>query len=489
MANLATEIGHLHISTDYAQKSLTLYAETGDLLGQFRAQLRMARNFIQQGHYGEAQSRLRLARDYFYIGTLGIATEIQLLNAEIHLRWYQGKINDALQPAQLYLKLADRAQLRNARLYARILLGNLYRDRGDFQLAAQWYDETQSVINEYNHRPYQPWLDAQRAWLLILQGEIDQALSHITSALATTDHGQKMSFQVSRAVLYLLQREPEQAELLLQESLHFYEQSGDPMAACAIRIYLANAAWQRGNTAVLVRQLQTIFQWLEQHNIDALPYWWHPQIVTDVCVQALIANIAPCIVDQMIVRRLKHQSIHALARYLDADDLDIRQRVNQLLTKVTGENEMLLAHLEESPAKQVLQELLESGKLQAEHYLRLEVELMTAKQRRRPNPTLVAVFALHIHGIKRRTIAERLECSTENVRNYITAIYQHFDLPAKAFHNRAARRQQLAKLARENGLSNWSNHARRRMVTIETSLRRRAIVQFAQWPFGAIRLH
>lgn len=453
-AHLATDIGQLNRSIEHAQQALMLYAECNELLGQFRAQLRVARNMIQLGAYQEADSRLKLTREYFHIGKLGAQSEALLLNAEIHLRWYQWHYIDALRLGQLYLKLADHAQLRNARIYARILLGNLYRDMAEYRPAAYWYDETEKLLTEYDHQLYQPWLAAQRAWLFLLQDEIALAKEYCAASLQTTDRGQLMSFNVEQAALFLLDGKADAAESILLDSLDFYEQSTDPLACSAIRMYLAYAAMQKEEPSDTLRHLEAAFSWLATHDINVLPYWWHPRIVAEVCSQALVIDLYPEVASSILVQRLAHHSTGALQKLLHADDLDARRRAQQHLSLITGQTMTILAHLADSPAKRVLQELLDEGHLRADNYPILEAELMTAKQRRQPNPTIVAVFALHALDEKRQHIAERLECSVQNVRNYITEIYQHFDLSAEEFTRRVARRKRLAKIARERGFMN-----------------------------------
>ncbi len=451
MAHLATDIGHLNFSTGYAQQALSLYVEVADLEGQFASQLRIARNFMQCGKYRQADAHMQLVRQYFHIGKLGTSLEIQLLNAEIHLRWYQSQFDDAIHLTQLYLKIADHEQLRNARLYARILMANLYRDSHDYRRATKWYGETQQLITDFGHTLYQPWLDAQQAWLYLIQDELDQAHLYVSRSLQTADAGQRMSFQVQQAILNVLQGRFTTAEKLLQESLTFYTHSGDPLAICAIRIYLAYIALKQEDSGTLLVHLIQIFTCFEQLEIDSLPYWWHPQIVTEICCQAILADISPTVVKKIITQRLGQQSALALTKLLRIDDLDVRQQAQHLIGAITGQNMTVLAHLTDGPAKQILQNQIESGQLRVDGYLQLESALVTAKQRRHPNATLIAVFALHVVGIRRGVIAERLECSVENVRNYITKIYQHFALPASAFHSREERRQRLVKIARERG--------------------------------------
>ncbi|MCB0064151.1 MAG: hypothetical protein KDE19_18640, partial [Caldilineaceae bacterium] len=404
MAHLATDIGQLKISQDYAERALQVYAAEGDLYGQFRSQLRIGRNFIQAGRYAEAQNHLQLARQYFHIGQFGIAAEALLLNAEIHLRWYQWRLDDAIYLANLYLKIADHERLHNPRVYARILLGNLYRDKGEFARAHQWYDQTQQLVVEYAYDLYQPWLDAQRAWLFLLDGHYIAAREFSQRSLKTTDWGQKMSFQVQEAVLHLVNDKPAAAVPLLQESLNYYTTSGDPLACCTIQMYLAYAAMRTEKPGDLLTYLDGAFSWLDERNLDIVPHWWHPEIVAEVCSQAIVIDLHPEIVRQIVVNRVGDHAVPPLTKLLRADDLDVRRRAHHLLNVVTGQSITVLSHLPDSRAKEVLQDLLDQGHLLADGYPRLEYTLMTAKQRRHPNSTIIAVFALHILGYKRDVI-------------------------------------------------------------------------------------
>jgi DNA-binding NarL/FixJ family response regulator len=106
-----------------------------------------------------------------------------------------------------------------------------------------------------------------------------------------------------------------------------------------------------------------------------------------------------------------------------------------------------VAHLPDERAKRVLLTLLESEQLRPAAYPRLEQELMTAAHHRKPNPTLLAVFGLYVNGVEREEIAEQLSCSLPTVRNYITAIYEHFGLKANDFATRRARWKALVALA------------------------------------------
>jgi len=77
--------------------------------------------------------------------------------------------------------------------------------------------------------------------------------------------------------------------------------------------------------------------------------------------------------------------------------------------------------------------------------------LTTAERRNRPNPTLIAVFGLHIHGASRKQIADQLGISEAAVRNYITLIYKIFGLTYDPKY-RGARLKMLRELARQAGL-------------------------------------
>jgi len=84
----------------------------------------------------------------------------------------------------------------------------------------------------------------------------------------------------------------------------------------------------------------------------------------------------------------------------------------------------------------------------------LQQTLTTATQRKKPNPALIATFGLYIQRYDRVEIAEALDLSQSTVRNYITTLYEIFDLAQQAYIGQRARFRHLVAIAEERGFIN-----------------------------------
>ncbi len=451
MANIVFDMGQFSSGMSYARQALALYSVLRNPHGQFHARLCVAAIAVQMGTYAEAQHNLQLARHYFASNNLGPIAEMRLLNIEVHLAWYQRELLDALQTAQIYTALADNAIAGHDRVYARLLLGNLYRDLGQFRTAHSWYMETAKVSKQIGYQSYLPQLQAQLAWLYLLEGHLSNTRALIETNIGNAAPAQAMRFQTSLAVLHMLDGEWSKADKLLHESLVFYKQAGDPLACCALHLYLTYNALHRYAPTEILLHLNQGFGWLADHQIATYPHWWHPKIVAEICAHALISNLYPELAERILVQHLGKTSLPVLKLLETTDDIDLRRKAYRLRQSIAGPEANYLAHLPDTASKQILQELLARGELRPHGYSTLESELTTATHRHSPNPTIIAVFGLYIMGVSRSNIAKQLGCSVENVRNYITVIYQYYDLPAHQYKGREVRRQQLIQVARARG--------------------------------------
>lgn len=191
--------------------------------------------------------------------------------------------------------------------------------------------------------------------------------------------------------------------------------------------------------------------WLAQRHTDYAPFWWHPALLSELCAQALALDLYPEVVERIFLNHLRAAGKDALRTLLYTTTPAIAQRAYRLLHALGDAVTDLVAHLPAGTAKTMLAALLQSGKLIPATYPRLEQELMTAAHRPKPNPTLMAVFGLYVNGASRGEIAEQLECSLPNVRNYITAIYDHFGIKTTGFATQRARWKALVAMAKEQG--------------------------------------
>ncbi len=451
MAEITPDIGKLQESLRYAQEALALYQAANDIPGQFYALVRLASASAHVGDYEQAASYLEMAKTYHTLGNLGQLEQARLLNLVIHLRWYVGNLETALQQAHQYCALVDGEEYSNFRVYARMLLGNLQRGLGEFAAAESWYGEARRLASQLNYERYLPWIDVQTAWLRILQNRLDEARALVYTSLKTSDLGQAMSFQLFLAVVELLEHQYHAAERLLRESFAFYEKSGDALTLCAIRFHLAYAALQEDHLAQAQPILAAALTWLAQRRLDYFPHWWHPTILSTVCAYALAQDLYPEIVERIFIYHLKQAGVPALRALLHAQHLETHTRAYHLLRLLDGEVFDELAHFPAGKGKQILTELLQQGLLRREGFARLQAELITADHRKTPNPTLLAVFGLYVNGYSRDVIAEKLECSVPNIRNYITLLYQQFGLDPEGFTTRRSRQQRLVEMARARG--------------------------------------
>lgn len=452
MAEITPDIGQFGDTAEYARKALALYQKYSHLSGQYFTLVRLASALIHQGDTGEAAHTITMAKECLAAGAFGPLAHARVLNLECHYHWHRGDLVTALPLAQQYLVLVDQEPTSNFRAYARMLLANLQRDCGQWGDAQQWYAATRQVVTELAYELYQPWIDAQEAWLYLVQGQHNQARLHIHASLQTADLGQSMSFQVTLAVLHLLDNEYTVAARLLTESLTFYKESGDELAACNLYLYLALAAKRQDQQTAVSAHLIQALGWLARHHLDYVPYWWHPTLLSEACAMALAENLYLDLVERIFLNHLREAGKAVLLELWQGADINAAQRAYRLLQSMGDPIAELVAHLHNGPAKTVVINLLRSGQLTVAAFPRLEQELTTAMRRPKPNPTLIAVFSLYVTGMSREEIAKQLECSLPGVRNYITVIYEHFGVTADEFKTRRARWQRLVAEVKARGL-------------------------------------
>lgn len=451
LAEISPDVGKLAASIDYCQRAYIAYQTIQDISGQCRALTRMAGLLVHLGDYVEAEAKLDVAKACFRVGNLGALAWLRILNAELHLYWYQNRLPEAMQLAREYLAHADQLEHTNFRVYARLLLGNLARAAGDFAAAERWYASTRTVVDEIGYQRHAPWIDVQMAWLRILQEQLNDARLLLHVALRHADLGEAMSFQVGLAVVNLIEGQPKVAERLLRDSLGFYVGSGDELSASAIRFYLTMTLIQQERSDEALSVLTEALGWMAQRHIDTFPHWWHPHLISRVCIHALSADLYTDLVERMFVHHLGAAGVRVLQRHTPYEDAAARTHAQRILRLIAGHHLPELAHLPDSPSKRALTTLLQNGQLRRERFNELEARFTTAQRRRKPNPTALAVFGLYIHGYSREEIAVQLNCSVANVRNYITLTYHHFGLPNDSAASREARRQHLVQLARARG--------------------------------------
>lgn len=450
IASLCGDTGRVAEGLVYAQRAAHLYHQQRKPVREYRALLTVCSFAQQLGHYPVALDALQQARTCYERNHLESNAFEALLNAETHLAWYRGYLEQALTIAQTWVRFSQGSGFQRQRLYAHWMMGNILRALERFVSAAEYYTQARRIARE--HTPnFIRWIDAQEAWLTLLQGDYVTAETLIQQALAVADEGQRMSFQVNLAVTELLTGREEAAEARLHESLAFYTRSQDRQATCAITIHLAYLRIEQGARPVtVIKLLRPELRWLESGDNAYFPLWWHPLIVGRVAV--LLLNIP---------------EFHALGRrffregYLGAVGDKLLQQVylrapaarraelGELLSARGAAIPILTAGSPE--AEQIIAAAIEQGQIVAAQVAPLLQRLRTAQQRQRDNAIIVAVCLLHLQGLATGDIALRLNISRSTTSHLLQIIYETFNI-SRATGNRLAQRTALHQAMRSQGL-------------------------------------
>jgi tetratricopeptide (TPR) repeat protein len=449
---LCADTGRTAEGWSYAQRSAHQYRALRKHASEFRAWLAVCSFSRQVGDYQVALNAVEQARACYEEGQLESAAYEALLNAETHLAWYRGHLMEALAIAQMWVRFSRGGGFHRRRLYAHWMMGNVLRALERYEQALHYYEQARRIAAE--HTPnFIRWIDAQESWLALLQGDYATAEALIQRALAAADHGLTMSFQVNLAVVELFTGRWRQAEEHLRESLAFYQQSQDRQATCAISFYLAYLHIERrARPGVALKILRPELRWLERCDNAYFPLWWHPEIVSRVAVFLLDAP-----------------EFHALARrffrqpYLgDPGTRALRAMYPHARKAQHAEiAELLAARGELAPidistcdqieTNHVIAAAIERGLIAPAMLPLLFQRLRGVRQRDHENPTLVAIFLLHIQGVSSGDIAQRLHRSRSLISHSLQAIYETLGV-SRAQGTRIDQRTALMQAARAEGL-------------------------------------
>ena len=78
-------------------------------------------------------------------------------------------------------------------------------------------------------------------------------------------------------------------------------------------------------------------------------------------------------------------------------------------------------------------------------------QFRTAQERQRDNPTVVAIFLLHVQGVPSQEIGAALNCSRSTVSHSLQSIYEALDVD-RTTGTRAEQRAALRRAAQARGL-------------------------------------
>lgn len=455
IARLAPDIGRMEYSAPHAEKALHLYESVGEVPSQLEAILLLAGAANQTGYTQKALSLLRIAKARRTVleNSDDLYWELAMDNQEVHCLWYLGKLQLAAQVAEKAIALADTLPQTKQRIYLRLLLGNIYRGQRRYHEAHICYDEAESLLEPLYYTLYRVWIQAHRAWLHALEGEVATARQEFYYILANCDHGQAMSFNVFLAAIYTLDQKWDAAEQLLCHSMNFYKTSGDFLSICAIHCHLAYIAIQQQQITKAKDYTTTALTWMAEHNLSYFPHWWHDQIMLGVTMFALAHSICPATAEQILHGPL-YQAVNSLIDL--RADASIATKLPVLGNQRSPIPPIDLTFADNLHAREVLEKLLNSGWLRAERFEALKTLLVTGK-RSRPNATFLAAFGLYLQGQSRHSIATRLAIAEATVRTYVTLTYEIFDVPSDIqMRNRERFTVLLQKVRQDGYISNES---------------------------------
>ncbi len=454
LAELCPDLGRLHEAIGFALRALAGFRRSEEPYNQFKTHILLSILHRQLGDYHAAESQLEMGRRLQQASRLGEEAYSRVLNSAAHLAWHRGDIRDALQQAERLAVYTHNAGVRKFQIYSALLLGNLYRAQGAFATSHRWYSEARTLVEQTDLRLFLPWVDVHEGWLHVLTGDYTAARKLIHKALTTPDRGQMMSFNVHLALLNLLEAHFLPAENLLRSAQPFYQASGDELSTAVINLYLAYTLYMTNRAAEASAHLQAGFDWLAERHIWSFPYWWHPQLVARICALALRAGIHVTLVEHMVAHHIGSAARPILSPLVEDADPAVAHRARTVLALLSEHEDDWLhwvAQIADEPVRQVLEELLGHAYLRKEKLPELKRILTTAQQRDKPNPVLIAVFGLYLQGANLKTIAAQLQRAPKSIRNYISTLYQIFDLPPENYTSFHARRQHLHSLAQQHG--------------------------------------
>ncbi|HRW06878.1 MAG TPA: hypothetical protein P5121_17370 [Caldilineaceae bacterium] len=464
LAELCPDIGRLRDGLSYAQQALDHFRFSEQILEHFQALRFLSLIERQLGEYAMAEAHLAMARQLTYTGAIGMGAQTTLLNAAAHLAWYRGNLTEAQTIVTAYEQLVQQQELGKQEIYAVTLRGNLQRAQQEYTKALQTYQAAHDLVHRYQYTRYLPWLTVQESWCYLLMGDLREARARLQQALDHADYGQMMSFNIPLAIYHLLSEQYFVAHDLLAASLEYYERSGDTLTIRILHWYLAFIAMQSDKPDVAQTLLQPVFKWMTEQGVTYFPLWWHPTLAAEICTWALQNGINPVMVNRILTQQIGKAALAAVpsprAASITGESTELRQdpmireRMASLFPPLPVDCTIDLGYIRDDQVKRTIEELLQGNQLLRTGFAQLQKTLTTANHQQRPNPVLIAVFGLYLHDYPTAAIADKLGRSQPSVRNYITTIYQIFDLPRQQFSSPLLRKRQLAAMARRHGFIN-----------------------------------
>ena len=186
--------------------------------------------------------------------TGNLSLQANLLNNLGVLRQFQGEYEKAALAFEEGLVCAQRSGYTRMEALIAIGLGDLSTELGDFGVAQLNYRHAEEIVREMNDRFLLYYLVMAQAVLALLQNktaEVHQAISNAAGLIRSSDSlYEKGLFNFVLGRLSLVEGNPSQAIIQLEEAERCFSEDGRKMESDANRIWLAAAHHQIKNDPV-----------------------------------------------------------------------------------------------------------------------------------------------------------------------------------------------------------------------------------------------
>lgn len=431
-------------------RALHLYEQIGHLAGQVQALWLLSVINTYMAHLTEARAQIERALLIHEMAGLAPVLRLYLLNVSAYVHLYAGQAQ-----AGLLVVHRDAADLLQAlphskpALYLAMAEGALLRQQERFSEALAAYDRAEQIANVLGDEGYRPWVTFHRGWTHVLMGESPARVRAVLMQAGVL-HNEVMvrALNMYMAALDVLEGRFVDAEALLEKISIDFDQAAHFLELFAVRVYQAHVYDKQGRKGRLGEALERSFGWAEEVGVDYFPHYWHPQIVTDVCVAALRLGVRSRQAELMIIRRLGDVAAPGLVALLADEALVVRQRAWSVLAALGDDVfECVLDGATGPRLSAVLLAHVRQGRLRVSRLQALSERLSGAGAE--PDWTRLAVFGYYAGSeVNRAEIGEALALSEGAVKKHIAAIRKAFGIRSRGGRDRG--RQEVRAVARQD---------------------------------------
>ena len=432
-------------------RALQLYEKIGHLAGQVQALWLLSVINTYMAHLTEARAQVERALLLHQMAGLAPVLRLYLLNVSAYVHLYAGQAQ-----AGLLVVRRDAAGLlqelphSKPALYLAMAEGALLRQQERFAEALAAYGRAEQIVDVLGDEGYRPWVTFHRGWTHVLMGESPARVRAVLMQAGVLQNGVMVrALNMYMVALDVLEGRFIDAEALLEKISVDFDQSAHFLELFAVRVYQAHVYDKQGRRGRLLEALERSFGWAEEVGVDYFPHYWHPQIVTDVCVAALRLGVHSRQAELMIIRRLGDVAAPGLAALLADEALAVRQRARSVLAALG--DDAFESILDGAPGPRLSAVLLihvRQGRLRVSRLQALSERLTGAGAE--PDWTRLAVFGYYAGSeVNRVEIGEALALSEGAIKKHIAAIRKAFGIRSRGGRDRG--RQEVRAMAQQDG--------------------------------------